>query len=1568
VHWSFEGVWGDSLTYELAPVDFSPLLSDLTIDPNSGIITFTSLDNAHGSLDIQVRAEDAWGFSEYKTFTFEVIPVDDRPIAEEQVVTVDAGGSVTFKVYGYDYDNPGTGEWRFDYTTPADLHGTLTPGAVAYEGNGMYSQEFTFIPGSGYNGRDSFDFTFYTNGPGTLTDGAGTDIGSAPGSGYTRYVELSDVDGDGDLDLITGTKGGPNDGNKVYYYDQALEQFVDSGLGFGTNDTRGLQVVDINGDDLPDVVEANDSDEEVKFYINQGGGSDGSWGGFVYGGDVGTDSPYDYSVAVGDINHDGWLDVVATGQSETRYYLSNGTDAGGNLSFANGVSIGSVGSPPWTYEVALADVNNDGWLDVVEGNATSITTPSANTVYLNTMDGSSPSGWFEQTGIDFGGGTTRSIALGDVNGDGFLDVVAGNGSEGTYETNQVFINQGVGATWNGFDSGTDIGTDEQNTYSIRLGDVNGDGMLDVVTGNRGDADDANGGELNRVYLNDGAGNFPGAQYTGEGTPWGSDTNPTYSLALGDVNGDGWLDLVTGNRGTTEKLYLNEAYEYSDSAKVFFIDSYYDPPVANPQIVWMSYSEASVTFKVTGYDPDFHDVADISFDVVAGGPDYADSLTPVGTVQYEGDGLYSQTFTYDPVDYFWGSDEFQFTVTTSSGGWTDFASGQGLPIGVPADAYQTFDMGLVDLNQDGKPDILVTANGGDVVNESNMFYTIDQDGQFGNGQVMDAAGQERGSLYLAVGDLNGDGFEDVVVHNSLANDVYYLWNPTENKFDAGVDLLNSNSGDDGAIAIGDINSDGNPDIVVGISDARDRIYLNQGNGTFDAGAAMDVEHWDRSTGAIAVADMDNDGYDDIVVSKWNWRTVIYWNNQQGGFDYTDNYEIWRTGYVSYMDVGDVDADGDIDIVVGTEDTADNNRAANFYFRNLGNGTFAVHYIESSTERDNTENIRLADLNGDGYLDVVVTNDGDTNKYYLYNPISNGRFNLPGVDIGDLSAFGDSTYGGIAGDVNGDGDIDYITGLLGDQNRVFENLGFVNGTTVETTSSPALVTVHVGLLENWSFEDEYTGWSWDERTVSIDPEEFATFGVVENGTTIDNTMTVWDYKDGVDQIQYWTYLGGLITHDSIIIQDSEADDGENVAVLLSSLGPQRGIIYQDVIIPDDPSVIDVFVVWRMSYWNMGTNGTIPSFNNDTDTEQYIALYIYDPTGAPGTPVWITTDDNSDQVVSSMREYRVRVPAAMLSGQVRIGIEMTSKYDFLEMAVDDFRIVPVRDGAPAAPQSVVVPGPPMPPFDGEPPFLVPPAPAASATVQVTSVPASASTMTAPASALVTTALTPVPVIVETPTFSDSGVLPQSELPQSGSGTGLGSLSLLSTLETFSAEGSALLETLEVQANDTSSDLPGAVVSAGSGQSNQPVAFQSDQAYAATQLDSGPTETNGAGENATSSPTGQPMIPPPDSPDQPATDITHASETQSPQTNDPNHTTPSNDQLLQQEQGQGFGNRIGLGENVVFDIDELSVLRVAALPVDSVTHPQPAANLELSISDVGGERSVALNLDTIKLSDFLV
>ncbi len=167
-------------------------------------------------------------------------------------------------------------------------------------------------------------------------------------------------------------------------------------------------------------------------------------------------------------------------------------------------------------------------------------------------------------------------------------------------------------------------------------------------------------------------------------------------------------------------------------------------------------------------------------------------------------------------------------------------------------------------------------------------------------------------------------------------------------------------------------------------------------------------------------MNGDGYVDIVVGKNSTPhdDLIYLNNGAGSFTNILHLPSAGRGNTAYLAVGDVDGNGFVDIVMG-------DNGLNRFYKNNGGGSFS--YLPIGSETDNTTSIRLADLNRDGYLDVVAFNDygttNQTDKYYLYNPGTSNPYQANGTGIENPAI---RNQAGVLGDLDNDGNVDLIMG--------------------------------------------------------------------------------------------------------------------------------------------------------------------------------------------------------------------------------------------------------------------------------------------------------------------------------------------------------------------------------------------------------------------------------------------------------------------------------------------------------------------------------------------------------------
>ncbi|MGZ0171912.1 MAG: sulfatase-like hydrolase/transferase [Planctomycetales bacterium] len=238
---------------------------------------------------------------------------------------------------------------------------------------------------------------------------------------------------------------------------------------------------------------------------------------------LGTDANLSASVRIADVDHDKDLDViVANGRHwpQQNFLLINQGRAQFSVQRRLGEELAT------TYATELGDLDGDGDLDIAVGNDM-----APNRVFLN--DGS---GRFDP-GAEFGEiSSVRSLTLADIDGDKDLDIL--ETSRG--RQNQFYLNDGNGR----FDSGQLFGKRDDSTIDVAVADLNLDGHPDLVLANRD-------GQQNYVLLNDGHTKFA------RQIPFGTGKDQTRAVAVADIDGDGKPDLVVGNIGQPNAVYLGD---------------------------------------------------------------------------------------------------------------------------------------------------------------------------------------------------------------------------------------------------------------------------------------------------------------------------------------------------------------------------------------------------------------------------------------------------------------------------------------------------------------------------------------------------------------------------------------------------------------------------------------------------------------------------------------------------------------------------------------------------------------------------------------------------------------------------------------------------------------------------------------------------------------------------------------------------------------------------------------------------------------------------------------------------
>jgi hypothetical protein len=680
------------------------------------------------------------------------------------------------------------------------------------------------------------------------------------------------------------------------------------------------------------------------------------------------------AVVAADFNGDGKLDLAVTNGC-----LDSGCGGSyGVVSILLGNGDGTfqahteypLPSRPYTSTstIAVGDFNGDGKLDLAVANGAVVS------VLFGNGDGTF------QTHVDYGAaGGTSSVAVGDFNGDGKPDLaVTGGGSV------SIYLNSGNGTfpTRSDFSAGG----------SVAIGDFNKDGKLDLVTLNTcvSASNCSIGTSTVSILLGNGDGTFQTqVQY-----PVGAAAS---AVAVGDLNGDGVLDLavLNSNNDSFSPLPGTVSVLFGNGDGTFQSQQVY-PAGLNPigLVVGDFNGDGALDFAVTSAkDAD------------------------VGVYLNQGNGAFSQpSLLYGTpagaavAGDFNQDNKLDLAVLGQSGssglsGIVSLLVGRGdggfsqTSLDYPTGSYP-ISVAVADVNGDGKNDVVV-ANSGD---KNVSVFPGNGDGTF-QPRVNYGTGNTPQSVVIA--DINGDGKPDLVVANMTDNTVSVLLNDGSGGFAAHVDYATAIG--PSFVGIGDVNGDGKADLLV--TCANDvSILLGNGDGTFQT-------HTDIGPGGteLALGDFNGDGFLDFAVVGFGSGITVFLNDGHGAFGSTPLADKRKESHdvIKYMIITtsisvvvvDFNGDGKLDLAVGQSTGAGGTFDSLSVEIFLGNGDGTFQAPQSFAAYG--AHPAVADFNGDGILDLAYSGG-------LLLGEGNGQF-----QVSQVYPTGSGDGATATGDFNGDG---------------------------------------------------------------------------------------------------------------------------------------------------------------------------------------------------------------------------------------------------------------------------------------------------------------------------------------------------------------------------------------------------------------------------------------------------------------------------------------------------------------------------------------------------------------------
>ena len=631
-----------------------------------------------------------------------------------------------------------------------------------------------------------------------------------------------DLDNDGDLDLVLGS----TDGRLQLYFNAGNGTFAAGPeLSTGTSSGQRPFVGDVNGDGRLDIVGGN------QVFINNRQAYTAS--ALPAGG---------RAFALGDLDGDGDLDVlVARPQALLQVYRNTGAGA-----FAAGPELPNSET---VSSVVLGDLDADGVLDYAF---------NGGRVIFN--DGAGGASREYQAPVDF----ARDVAFGDMNSDGSFDIIV-------WSPGNIAIIHNTGAGY----FAEPVLLNISLTESLTVADFDSDGDLDLALGYICTRH-CGVYQLSEILMSDGYGSFREGQSLGPYSYYGVEY-----IVAGDFDNDYGIDLVLGVNKTfvfgnrlAAAMVRARAAESTSNGKVLAVgdlngDQRLDL-VSGDQVL-LNTGEGSFARGVAfPGEPDVLAVGDLNgdghMDAVVEGTVYLNS----GTAAFSA----SDTLDLSPSSLVLGDLNGDGRLDLLADNRVYLNVGEGRFTFSKAIGSASTTAALGDVDGDGDLDILLTLAGNTV-----QLFKNNGSAQFTPGPQVSAGGPVSA---LALGDLNADGSLDLAIGILCPSDAQcrpssVFMNDGTGRFTLSGPIHPA-ALQTWSLSLGDVNLDGHPDILLGSNwgitsgGRRSQIYHNDGSGRFSPGPVIENSPY-LYLQQTALADMDNDGDLDVVIKEGEYASIL-----------------------------------------------------------------------------------------------------------------------------------------------------------------------------------------------------------------------------------------------------------------------------------------------------------------------------------------------------------------------------------------------------------------------------------------------------------------------------------------------------------------------------------------------------------------------------------------------------------------------------------------------------------------------------------------------------------------------